>query len=185
MLWNFPSPGCRNTSKGPVSTISSPSVDEETLADLAAGNRSEHARSNSWTGSQFSAGGDNASTVTSVRRRPSIFPVAPVTRDSDSETHNLVTKCRLSNSNEGGLASTGTFGTLRPLQRTQNLTFESTQETLKTSSDSRLPSYWRIFGLKNTCARFFRPRLAAESRRIEWTCVSINRKSLYSERVSG
>jgi hypothetical protein len=182
MSWNFSSPRRGNTSKAPVSTISSPSPDEETSVDLVVDNRSEHALSSLWTGGEFSVGADNASAAMSVRRRPGTFPVRSVPRGSDSENQDLL-ESRLNSSNEGELASLGAIGTLQPRQRTQNQPFESTQEPLETSPCSARPSYWRILGLKNICKRFFRPRIAPNSHRIEWTCVSINMKSSYPERA--
>ena len=141
---------------------------------MVAGTRSERALSNSWTDSQFSAETGNAFTNMSVRRRPGIFPVSSVTRGSDSENHDPAVESRLNNSKDGDLASRRAFGTSHQQQRTQNQTFENTQEPLKTSPGSGRLIHWLIFGLKNTCKRFFRPRIAADSQRIEFTCVSIN-----------
>lgn len=150
--------------------------------DRVAGNQREHILSNSWTGGQFSAGADNASVIMGVRRRQNIFPVQSVSRGSDSENQDLVEN-RLNNSNEGELASVEAAGTFQPRQRRQNQTSQNVHAPSETSPGLVRLSYWRNFGLKNTYKRFFRPRVAADSHRIEWTCVSINMNSIHSERA--
>jgi hypothetical protein len=170
MSWTFSSSSSDHTSKPPLSTISSPSLDEERLVEIEIGSRSENVLSNSWTGSQFSAGADDGAPGVSVRRRPSILQAQPVTRASDD-----IVETMLNNASEGDLVSEVRFGTKQRRQRTQNQNLESNQDLPRPSPSSPHRYYWRIFGPRNICKRFFRSRVAVDCKRIEWICVSIDK----------
>lgn len=152
--------------------MSSPSLDEEPATDLVAANRSEHALSQSWTGSQISMGADSTSAITGFRqRRPNSLQMQPVPRDSDTENQDLVEENRVDDTPESESPDIGRLGSQEHEQQVQHRLNERIEESLATPPPPALP-YWQFLGLRKKIKRLFYPPVAKDSQRIEWICVS-------------
>ena len=175
-----------------MSTISSPSQDEEALDNAVGRVRRNFGPSTSWAGSQFSAAVDDTSTIASGQLRSDVTSVRSVSRGIDAELHDLSTENML-DPNEREPSPLDALDSHTPiLRKGQRLRpFQNEPDSRENFSVPPHPFSWQILGLKNAFKRYFRPRIATDSQRIEWTCVSTNwtlsilRNTFFDDKIRG